>query len=118
VSRSGRALSPVPIVQEAGWASELVWTQRLEEKSLEQTVKMLKGTRGAPPRLNEYVVVEWLTLLPCSNLGPDTGYLRFIVVAICSQANSSTVPEIRPRVLPSKSSPIHPSRGILLFDAI
>jgi hypothetical protein len=25
---------PVPIVQEAGWAPELVWTQRLEEKSL------------------------------------------------------------------------------------
>jgi hypothetical protein len=25
--------SPVPIVQEAGWASEPVWTQRLEEKS-------------------------------------------------------------------------------------
>jgi hypothetical protein len=24
---------PVPIVQEAGWASDLVWTQRLEEKS-------------------------------------------------------------------------------------
>jgi hypothetical protein len=23
---------PVPIGQEAGWASELVWTQRLEEK--------------------------------------------------------------------------------------
>jgi hypothetical protein len=35
-SRLGRALlpgkgPPVPIVQEAGWASELVWTQRLEE---------------------------------------------------------------------------------------
>jgi hypothetical protein len=25
--------TPVPIVQEAGWAPELVWTQRLEEKS-------------------------------------------------------------------------------------
>jgi hypothetical protein len=25
--------SPVHIVQEAGWASEPVWTQRLEEKS-------------------------------------------------------------------------------------
>jgi hypothetical protein len=25
--------SPVPIVQEAGWAAEPVWTQRLEEKS-------------------------------------------------------------------------------------
>jgi hypothetical protein len=24
---------PVPIVQEAGWASEPVWTQRLEEKN-------------------------------------------------------------------------------------
>jgi hypothetical protein len=24
---------PVPIVQEAGWASEPVWTQTLEEKS-------------------------------------------------------------------------------------
>jgi hypothetical protein len=36
-SRPGRALPPeiglpVPIVQEAGWASEPVWTQSLEEK--------------------------------------------------------------------------------------
>jgi hypothetical protein len=35
-SRPGRALAsgkgpPVPIVQEAGWAPELIWTQRLEE---------------------------------------------------------------------------------------
>jgi hypothetical protein len=38
VSRPGLALPPgeeppVPIVQEAGWAPEPVWTQRLEEKS-------------------------------------------------------------------------------------
>jgi hypothetical protein len=38
-SRPGRALPPgkgppVPIVQEAGWAPQPVWTQRLEEKSL------------------------------------------------------------------------------------
>jgi hypothetical protein len=38
VSRPDRALPPrkgppVPIVQEAGWAPEPVWTQRLEEKS-------------------------------------------------------------------------------------
>jgi hypothetical protein len=37
-SRPGRALPPgkgppVPIVQEAGWAAEPVWTQRIEEKS-------------------------------------------------------------------------------------
>jgi hypothetical protein len=37
VSRHGRALSPgktpVPIVQEAGWALEPVWTQTLEEST-------------------------------------------------------------------------------------
>jgi hypothetical protein len=37
-SRLGRALPlgkrpPVPIVQEAGWTPEPVWTQRIEEKS-------------------------------------------------------------------------------------
>jgi hypothetical protein len=32
-SRPGRALPPVPTVQEAGWAPEPVWTQGLEEKS-------------------------------------------------------------------------------------
>jgi hypothetical protein len=31
--RPGRALPPVPIWQEAGWAPEPVWTQGLEEKS-------------------------------------------------------------------------------------
>jgi hypothetical protein len=29
-----RERTPVPTVQEAGWAPEPVWTQRLEEKSL------------------------------------------------------------------------------------
>jgi hypothetical protein len=38
-ARPGRALPPgkeppVPIVQEAGWAPEPVWTQRLEENPL------------------------------------------------------------------------------------
>jgi hypothetical protein len=38
-SRPGRALapekgSPVPIGQEAGWAPETVWTQKLDDKSL------------------------------------------------------------------------------------
>jgi hypothetical protein len=40
--RPGRALPPgkgppVPIGQEAGWAPEPVWTQRLEEKSFTST---------------------------------------------------------------------------------
>jgi hypothetical protein len=38
-SLPGRALGPgkgppVPIVQEAGWAPEPVWTERIEEKSV------------------------------------------------------------------------------------
>jgi hypothetical protein len=33
VSRPSRAVPPVPIVQEAEWAPEPVWTQRLDEKS-------------------------------------------------------------------------------------
>jgi hypothetical protein len=38
-SLPGRALAPrkgppVPIVQEAGWVPETIWTQRLEEKSI------------------------------------------------------------------------------------
>jgi hypothetical protein len=33
-SRPSRALPPVQILQEAGWAPEPVWTQRLKEKSL------------------------------------------------------------------------------------
>jgi hypothetical protein len=48
-SRPGRALAPgkgppVPIVQEAGWAPEPVWTQRLEEK-------ILSPLLGIEPRL-------------------------------------------------------------------
>jgi hypothetical protein len=31
----GKGPPPVPVVQEAGWAPEPVWTQRLEEKSFE-----------------------------------------------------------------------------------
>jgi hypothetical protein len=33
-SRLGRALPTVPIVQDAGWTPEPIWTQRKEEKSL------------------------------------------------------------------------------------
>jgi hypothetical protein len=41
-SRPGRALTPwkgllVSTAREAGWASESVWTQRLEQKSLAST---------------------------------------------------------------------------------
>jgi hypothetical protein len=44
---------PVPIVQEAGWASEPVWTQRLEEKSFpsyQDPYKMCRTERGSEPR--------------------------------------------------------------------
>jgi hypothetical protein len=45
-SRPGKG-PPVPIVQEAGWTPELVWTQRLEEKSFAPV--------GDRTSINEYV---------------------------------------------------------------
>jgi hypothetical protein len=51
-SRPGRALAPVkgppvPIVQEAVWAPEPVWTQRLEEKSFASTMDRTPISRSS-----------------------------------------------------------------------
>jgi hypothetical protein len=53
-SRSGRALlprkgPPVPIVQEAGWAPEPVWTQRLEKKSFASAADRTLITQSSSP---------------------------------------------------------------------
>jgi hypothetical protein len=53
-SLPGRALPPgkgtlVPIVQEAGWALEPVWTQRLEEKSLAPAGDRTQIARSSSP---------------------------------------------------------------------
>jgi hypothetical protein len=58
-SRPGRALPPgkgppVLTVQEAGWASELVWTQRLEEKSF----RLCRGS-------NIYIYIYISYILAC-----------------------------------------------------
>jgi hypothetical protein len=49
-----RTLAPgkgllMPIVQEAGWASELVWTQRLEEKASAPAGDWISITRSSSP---------------------------------------------------------------------
>jgi hypothetical protein len=53
-SRPGRALPPgkgppVPIGQEAGWAPEPVWIQRLEEKSFAPTGDRTPIARSSSP---------------------------------------------------------------------
>jgi hypothetical protein len=53
-SRPGRALPrgkdpPVPIAQEAGWATEPVWTQRLEEKSFAPAGDLTPIDRSSRP---------------------------------------------------------------------
>jgi hypothetical protein len=40
---------PVPIVQEAGWASEQVWTQELEEKSFVPAGDRIPIARSCSP---------------------------------------------------------------------
>jgi hypothetical protein len=52
-SRPGRALRPgkgppVPIVQEAGWASEPVWTQSIEENSFAPAGDRTSIARSTP----------------------------------------------------------------------
>jgi hypothetical protein len=54
-SRPYRALPPgegptIPIVQEAGWAPEPVWTQRLEEKSLTFPGDQTSKSRSSSPQ--------------------------------------------------------------------
>jgi hypothetical protein len=39
----------IHIVQEAGWASELIWTQRLEESSFDSAGNRTPITRSSSP---------------------------------------------------------------------
>jgi hypothetical protein len=53
-SRPGRALPPgkgppAPLLQEAGWAPEPVWTQRLEEKSFAPAGDRTSIARSSSP---------------------------------------------------------------------
>jgi hypothetical protein len=62
-SRPGRFFTPgkeppVPILQEAGWAPELVWTQRVEEKS---SASIGDRTPGAQSVASHYS--DWATRL-------------------------------------------------------
>jgi uncharacterized membrane protein len=66
-SHPGRALPPgkgppVPIVQEAGWATEPFWTQRLEEKSFRLCRKSNLDSPVVQPVARHYT--DWATLAP------------------------------------------------------
>jgi hypothetical protein len=56
--------TPVPIVQEAGWAPEPVWTQRLEEKSF----RLCRGSNLDRPVVQSVVrhYTDWATRFPHS----------------------------------------------------
>jgi hypothetical protein len=67
-SRPGSALAsgegpPAPIVQEAGWAPEQVWTQRLEEKSF-----ALPGIETRSPSLQACSQTLYLLSYPAHDL--------------------------------------------------
>jgi hypothetical protein len=63
----GRALPPgkglpVPIGQEAGWAPEPVWTQRIEEKIF----PLCRGSNiGLPVRSQDTILIELPRFLHC-----------------------------------------------------
>jgi hypothetical protein len=54
----GERTPPVPIVQEAGWAPELVWTQRLEKKVIFPLPKIESWLPGRPVRSQ---TLHWLS---------------------------------------------------------
>jgi hypothetical protein len=65
-SRHGRALAPgkgppVPIVQEAVWAPEPVWTQRLQEKSFASARDRTSSALVVQPVARHYT--DWATRL-------------------------------------------------------
>jgi hypothetical protein len=60
-SRPGRALHqgkepPAPIVQEAGWAPEPVWTQRLEEKSFASVADRTLAVQSVVRHVHQYII--------------------------------------------------------------
>jgi hypothetical protein len=89
-SRPGRTLPlgkgpPVPIVQEAGWALEPVWTQRLQEKSF----RLCRGSNLIARSSSQWsdTVLSELPRLPVStpallNFGLKTGYSETHIVCL------------------------------------
>jgi hypothetical protein len=68
-TRPGRALppgkgSPVPIGQDAGWATESVWTQRLEEKSSCFCQGSNLDRLVIQPVIRHYEYTDWATSAP------------------------------------------------------
>jgi hypothetical protein len=130
---------PAPIVQEAGWAPEPVWTQPLpgiEPRSpgrpaRSQTLYCLSYpvsiliTSYVEHKGKPNVVVVWLEIIlhirevPGSHLGPETGYYNVFVVFL---SPARRMPEkyfkITPRRLPFTSISIHHSLIPPSFDAI
>jgi hypothetical protein len=95
-SRSGRAISPgkeppVPIGQEAGWAPEPIWTQRLEKKIL----CLCRGSNlDRPltelPRLRMPNVSVQLVSRPRSNRNARVGLYEAGVLGVRDGATGST----------------------------
>jgi hypothetical protein len=93
-SRPGRALPqgkgpPVPIVQEAGWAPEPVWTQRLEE----EIFCLCRGSNLDRPVVQSVAwhYTDWAT--PAPNGPHKTGIKRLRHIFLSRQwTNSTTTP--------------------------
>jgi hypothetical protein len=102
-SSPGRALSPgkgpsVPIVQEAGWAPELVWTQRLEEKSFRLCrVSKLDRPVVQPVARHSTDWATWLKrcLAARNYSAPSVATTRSSVYKFCLIKNSLTFTVLR-----------------------
>jgi hypothetical protein len=90
-SRPGRALvprkgPPVPTVQEAGWAPEPIWTQRLDEKSF----RLCRGSNLDRPVVQPVGrhYIDWATRLTKNydiedNFNGMISLLNFVKISSC-----------------------------------
>jgi hypothetical protein len=94
---------PVPIRQEAGWASELVWTQRLEEKCFASAEYRTQVVQSAVRHYSNYACIyepqiyDEFRTLPLPSL-PVNNFVHFCCLStlvpsnLCRKVRSQTIP--------------------------
>jgi hypothetical protein len=82
---------PVPIVQEAGWAPEPIWTQRLEEKSFTAAEDRTSIARSSIPKPDTILTeLPWFPIQRSTRLKYEIYYHRMMMIIIIIIINRQT----------------------------
>jgi hypothetical protein len=94
---------PVPIIQEAGWAPEPVWTQRIEEKSF----RLCRGSNLDRPVVQPVVrhYTAWANQAPSSEPVPVLSDRSMYNVLTKNSAYQNIYFTLRPYIVQNKCHP-------------